>query len=135
MKVKRANAGREFNVPMSATSDVAFLLLIFIMVLALINYRVEVGIDYAEAEDAPGTSAAKNMEIWIDREGGVYLDGIPAVLAEVEDAVVQMYVDAPDTQIHIIADKNTPYANIAAVLDLLQLLQYRTVSFVVKNAP
>jgi len=36
--------------------------------------------------------------------------------------------------VHIIADRNTPYEKINAALEVLQILQYRVVSFVVKNA-
>jgi biopolymer transport protein ExbD len=114
-------------------SDVAFLLLIFIMLVALINYRREVKIEYPEAKTALRTSAEKNLEIWIDGEGGIYLDGIPAVRREVEDSVTELYRTAPDTRIHIIADRNTPYEKIAGVLEILQILQYRVVSFVVKD--
>jgi biopolymer transport protein ExbD len=128
---------------MNAMSDVAFLLLIFIMLVALINYRREVKIDYPEAESARRTSAEKNLEIWIDVSGRLYLDGIPAESAEgsgdalrvIENAVGDAYQNAPDTRIHIIADKNTPFRNISSVLELLQILEYRMVSFVVKNEP
>jgi biopolymer transport protein ExbD len=114
-------------------SDVAFLLLIFIMLVALINYRREVKIDYPEANTALKTSAEKNLEIWIDRDGGVYLDGVPSALRNVEDTVADLYRRAPDTRLHIIADRNTPYEKINSVLEILQVLQYRVVSFVVKN--
>jgi biopolymer transport protein ExbD len=114
-------------------SDVAFLLLIFIMLVALINYRREVKIEYPEANTALRTSAEKNLEIWIDRDGGVYLDGVPAALREVEDTVAELYRRAPDTRLHIIADRNTPYEKINGVLEILQILQYRVVSFVVKD--
>jgi biopolymer transport protein ExbD len=114
-------------------SDVAFLLLIFIMLVALINYRREVKIEYPEARTALRTSAEKNLEIWIDKTGAVYLDGVPSDLRGVDDTVADLYRNAPDTRIHIIADKNTPYEKINSVLEVLQLLQYRVVSFVVKN--
>jgi biopolymer transport protein ExbD len=45
-------------------SDVAFLLLIFIMLVALINYRKEVKIEYPEAATAMRTSEHKNLEVW-----------------------------------------------------------------------
>jgi biopolymer transport protein ExbD len=115
-------------------SDVAFLLLIFIMLVALINYRREVKIEYPEAETAKKTSAEKNLEIWIDRYGAVYLDGLPSTLRAVENAVGDLDRNAPDTRLHIIADRDTPFANIHKVLEILQLLQYRVVSFVVKDA-
>jgi biopolymer transport protein ExbD len=116
---------------MNAMSDVAFLLLIFIMLVSLINYRREVKIDYPEAESAKRTSAEKNLEIWIDREGALYLDGLPAEAAAVENALGDLYRRAPDTRVHIIADRNTPFKEVSGVLGILQLLQYRVVSFVV----
>jgi biopolymer transport protein ExbD len=114
-------------------SDVAFLLLIFIMLVALINYRREVKIEYPEAQSAKRTSAEKNLEIWIDRAGGVYLDGVPASLAQVETEVDNLYRTAPDTRIHIIADRDTSFEQVNRVLGILQILQYRVVSFVVKD--
>lgn len=120
-------------IPLFSMSDIAFLLLIFIMVIALANYRVEVKIDYPEARAVLNTSAEKNLEVWVDQEGGIYIAGIRASLAELEKEIIDFYVTAPDTRIHIIADRNTPYEKINSVLELLQLLQYRTVSFVVRN--
>jgi biopolymer transport protein ExbD len=113
-------------------TDVAFLLLIFIMLVSLINYRREVKIEYPEGEGAKKTSAEKNLEIWIDRSGAVYLDGLPCDLGTIEDAVAEAYRSAPDTRLHIIADRETPFELVNGVLEILQLLQYRVVSFVVK---
>jgi biopolymer transport protein ExbD len=114
-------------------SDIAFLLLIFIMLVSLINSRREVKIEYPEARGAARTSAEKNLEIWIDREGRVYVDGLESDLEEVQYAVDEVYRGAPDTRIHIIADRNTPYRHLNEVISVLQLLQYRVVSFVVKD--
>jgi biopolymer transport protein ExbD len=52
----------------------------------------------------------------------------------VEIAVGELYRNAPDTRIHLIADRDTPFAHINQVLKILQILQYRVVSFVVKDA-
>ncbi|GHV38196.1 biopolymer transporter ExbD [Spirochaetia bacterium] len=132
MKIGRRER-KSFSIPLNSMSDVAFLLLIFIMLVSLINYRREVKIDYPEAEIAKRTSAEKNLEIWIDKAGGVYLDGIPASLLTVENTLADTYRNAPDTRLHIIADRDTPFEKIQGVLSILQLLQYRVVSFVVKN--
>jgi biopolymer transport protein ExbD len=115
-------------------SDVAFLLLIFIMLVSLINYRKEVKIAYPEAETAKKTSAAENLEIWIDRAGNTYLDGDPCSLRTIENAIGDLYRTAPSTRIHIIADRDTLYTHVNEVIKILQLLQYRVVSFVVKDA-
>ncbi len=133
MKINRRNRKMP-SVPLNAMSDVAFLLLIFIMLVSLINYRKEVKIAYPEARTAKKTSAEKNMEIWIDQAGNVYLDGVPSNAAAIEYAIVDMYKDAPDTRVHVIADKNTPFDYVNDVLKTLQLLEHRVVSFVVKDA-
>ena len=133
MKLKRGK-DKSFTIPLNSMSDVAFLLLIFIMVIALINFRKEIHIEYATAETVLNTGAEQNLEVWVDREGNIYIAGDPADVPALEQTVAELYVSAPDTRIHILADKNTPYEKIHAVLEVLQILQYRTVSFVVKNA-
>jgi biopolymer transport protein ExbD len=114
-------------------SDVAFLLLIFIMLVALINYRKEVKIEYPEARTALRTSAEKNLEVWVDKDGEIYLDGTQADYIALERKIADIYRTAPDTRVHIIADRNTQYEKINSILEIFQLLQYRVVSFVVKS--
>jgi biopolymer transport protein ExbD len=132
MKLNRGR-NKNFSIPLNSMSDVAFLLLIFIMLVALINYRKEVKIEYPEAKTALRTSAEKNLEVWIDVEGGIHLDGNAADISALERTIDDLYRNAPDTRVHIIADRGTPYEKINAALEVLQILQYRVVSFVVKN--
>jgi len=124
---------KQFNIPLSSMSDIGFLLLIFIMLVSLINYRKEVKIDYPEAQKALRTTEEKNLEVWIDLEGAIFLDGYPSDRNAFEQKIMNLYTSAPDTRVHIIADKNTPYEYINNVLEIMQLLQYRVVSFVVKT--
>jgi len=131
MKLRRRK--KNFTIPLNSMSDVAFLLLIFIMLVALINYRKEVKIEYPEAKTALRTTAEKNLEIWVDREGEIYLDGDYGDYLALENKIAELYRTAPDTRIHIIADRNTPYEKINSILEIFQVLQYRVVSFVVKN--
>ena len=131
MKLKRKS--KIISVPLFSTSDIAFLLLIFIMLVSLINYRVEVKIDYPEARSALRATAEKNLEVWINADGDLFLDGVPSNKPALEQKIADLYVSAPDTIVHIIADRNTHYEKIDSVLEVLQLLQYRVVSFVVKT--
>ncbi|MCL2472491.1 MAG: biopolymer transporter ExbD, partial [Treponema sp.] len=85
------------------------------------------------AETATRVSAAKNLEIWVDRSGNLYLNGYPSDLALIETGVMEAYKKEPDTRVHVIADRDTPFENVNRVLAMLQLLEYRSVSFVVKN--
>jgi biopolymer transport protein ExbD len=130
MKLNRK--GKDLVVPTNSMSDIAFLLLIFIMLVALINYRKEVPIQYALAETARKVSADKNLEIWVDKNGNLYLDGNYCDIQTIEAGIIEAYTQAPDTRVHIIADKDTSFMYVQSVLEILQLLQYRVVSFVVK---
>ena len=121
------------SIPLSSTSDIGFLLLIFIMLVSLINYRKEVKIDYPEATKIENVHSKKNFEIWIDAGGTVYYKGNPVSAAELESSIVDAYTKNPDTRVHVIADKNTRYENINNVIEILKLLQYRSVSFVIKE--
>ena len=103
------------------------------MLVSLINYRKSVHIQYPEAETAKKVNVEKNLEIWVDRTGGLYLNGDQSSLELVEQGIIEAYRAAPNTRVHIIADRNTPFENVHKVLNILQLLQYRLVSFVVKN--
>ena len=131
MKLKRKK--RKITIAIFSMSDIAFLLLIFIMLVSLINYRKEVRIEYAQAATASRTQTEKNLEVWLDRNGGIYLDGNPSNYDELEIKIIELYNYAPDTRVHIIADRNTHYEEINKILEIFQVLQYRVVSFVVKT--
>lgn len=132
MKIRRKKR-RSPIVPINSMSDIAFLLLIFIMLISLINYRKEVKIEYPEADLSEVTQADKNLELWIDSRGNLYFQGEPVNKADMEGWVAQSIAEDPSIRVHIIADKNTPYRDINFLVEMLQLLQHRVVSFVVKE--
>lgn len=118
-------------VSVNAMSDIAFLLLIFIMLISLINYREEVPISYPEAENPEVTEADKNIEIWVTADGSLFYDGDPVSLGQVEGVIADALAENPSARIHILADRNTPYRHVNGIVEVLQLLQHRVVSFVV----
>lgn len=129
----RKRARRKPIIPIDSMSDIAFLLLIFIMLLSLINYRQEIKIDYPEAEFQEVTQVDENFEIWVDRGGTIFYDGQVIDMQSLEGLIVDAVTADPATRIHIIADKNTKYESVNEVVEILKLLQHRVVSFVVKE--
>jgi biopolymer transport protein ExbD len=124
---------RAFAIPVNAMCDVAFLLLIFIILVSLINNQRVVDINYPIVAKAPEVNAQTNCEITVDRDNAFFLNGVRTDLQGVQDEITHLYTTAPDTRIHIIADRETEFSQVDAVLQILQLLQYRQVSFVVKD--
>lgn len=132
MQIRRARR-RAPIVPINAMSDIAFLLLIFIMLISLITYRREIPIDYPEAELTEVTQADSNFEIWIRPDGALFIDGARVTPAAVEQEIARVAAEDPTTRIHILADRATAYRHVAGVIEILQLLQYRSVSLVVRE--
>ena len=133
MKIKRRER-RKPIIPINAMADIAFLLLIFIMLISLINYRKEVKIDYAEARQTETTQDQDNLEIWVNSDGQIFLEGKLADLKAVEGEIASQVANNPAVRIHIIADRNTKYRHINDIMEILKLLQHRVVSLVVRNS-
>ncbi|MBQ0040306.1 MAG: biopolymer transporter ExbD [Treponema sp.] len=124
---------RNCSITTSSMSDIGFLLLIFIMLISLMNQRHEQHIEYTEAMKIEKTQADSNFEIWVVSDGSVYADGIPQSPESLEQNIVAAVVANPGVRIHVIADKNVPYKYVDGVVQILQRLQHRVVSFVVRE--
>lgn len=133
MKIKGRKKSR-LILPVNSMSDIAFLLLIFIMLISLINYRKEIKIEYPEAETCEVTHEEKNLEIWIDRAGMIFIDGTRIDLKTAEGIIAGAVAANPSVRLHLIADKNTRYRNIDGIMEILKLLQHRVVSLVIKDS-
>ena len=124
---------RKASIATASMSDIGFLLLIFIMLISLINQRHEEKIEYSEAKILEKTQIEKNLEIWIKQDGSVFVEGNQITPQNLELLIAGKIAAEPGARIHIIADRNTPYKYINDVVSVLQLLQHRVVSFVVKE--
>ena len=130
IKKKRRNP----SITTSSMSDIGFLLLIFIMLISLMNQRYEEKIEYSESFVTERTQADSNFEIWIQKNGVMSADGQVLDMTGLENAVVQAVTANPGVRIHIIADRDTPYKYVNCAVNVLQTLQHRVVSFVVRDA-
>lgn len=131
MKILRPR--RRPTVSVNAMSDIAFLLLIFIMVISLLNYRQEEPIEYPEAQLTEVTQADANLEIWVRRDGTIVIDGQTVSPADAEGIIADAIAEDPSLRIHLLADRNTAYRNVAGVIEVLQTLQHRVLSLVVSD--
>ena len=124
---------RKASIATASMSDIGFLLLIFIMLISLINQRHEEKIEYSEAKILEKTQVDKNLEIWIKKDGSIFVEGNQLSPHSLELVIAGKIAEEPSARIHIIADRNTPYKHINDVVSVLQLLQHRVVSFVVRE--
>lgn len=129
LKPKRRNP----SITTSSMSDIGFLLLIFIMLISLMNQRYEEKITYSESTVLERTQTESNFEIWIQKNGVISADGNVLDRNSTEKAIINAIAENPNVRIHIIADKDTPYKYVNEVVSVLQVLQHRVVSFVVRE--
>ena len=129
LKMKRRNP----SITTSSMSDIGFLLLIFIMLISLMNQHYEEKINYSESTVLERTQADSNFEIWVQKNGIISADGNELDSISLEKAIVGAIAENPSVRIHVIADKDTPYKCVNSVVSVLQSLQHRVVSFVVKE--
>jgi biopolymer transport protein ExbD len=129
----RKRKRRKPLLPINSMSDIAFLLLIFIMLISLMNYRKEMPIEYSEAENLEVTQADNNVEFWIDSSGVIYYKGAVINEKSAEYIIVDAVAENPAARIHIIADRDTRYKDVNKLLEVLKLLEHRAVSLVIKE--
>lgn len=97
------------------------------------NQRYEEKINYSESTVLERTQADSNFEIWVQKNGIISADGNELDSISLEKAIVGAIAENPSVRIHVIADKDTPYKYVNSVVAVLQSLQHRVVSFVVKE--
>jgi biopolymer transport protein ExbD len=129
----RKRQRRKPLIPINSMSDIAFLLLIFIMLLSLINYKREIKIEYAEAKNQESTQRDKNFEVWVDKVGTAFYKGRMVNIDELKKLAEEKYDKYPDLRFHIIADKNVKYKKVNRIIELFKDIQVNAVSLVVRE--
>jgi biopolymer transport protein ExbD len=103
-------------VPMA---DVLFNLLIFFLLattIAQVEREINVALPTA-GHAAPISQELRELIINVDREGKVTVAGRPTTLPELREQIAAAVRNNPRQKVSIRGDRNTAYANIAAVLD------------------
>jgi biopolymer transport protein ExbD len=106
------------EIPSSSLADIAFLLLIFFMVTTVFRTDKDRPIEWAQAEATKKIDEkVKNiLNIWVERDGSVWINDETLPMEEVSQRVAPLYA-ASDRHlvISIRADRETPYSFIDSV--------------------
>ena len=107
------------NVPDSSMADIAFLLLIFFMVTTVFQKDRERDIVWpaAEATQKIDEKLKNILNIWVQRDGGIFINDRPYGLGEVTQVVAPLYAASDRALvISIRGDREVQYTT----MDLLQ---------------
>ena len=114
---KSSKASQE--IPSSSLADIAFLLLIFFMVTTVFQADRDRPIEWPEAEAAEKIDEKQKniLNIWMERDGTVYMNDQPYPMEDVRRIVAPLYADSERALvISIRGDREVPYL----FMDLLQ---------------
>ena len=100
------------EVPSSSLADIAFLLLIFFMVTTVFQADRDRPIEWAEAEAAQKIDEkTKNiLNIWMERDGSIFINDLPVPMADVIQIIAPLYAASERALvISIRGDREVPY--------------------------
>jgi biopolymer transport protein ExbD len=107
---RKSKASQE--IPSSSLADIAFLLLIFFMVTTVFRTDSERDIVWPEAEATVRIDEKKKniLNIWVERNGSVYVNDQPYPMEQVSDLVRPLYAQSEQALvISIRGDREVPY--------------------------
>ena len=114
---KKSQASSE--VPTSSLADIAFLLLIFFMVTTVFQADRDRPITWPEAEAAQKIDEKQKniLNVWMERDGRVFMNDQPVAMPDVSTIVAPLYAASERSLvISIRGDREVPYR----FMDLLQ---------------
>ena len=100
------------EIPSSSMADIAFLLLIFFMVTTVFQRDRDRPIEWTEAESAQKIDEKQKniLNIWLEREGGVYINDQLHTMGEATTVVAPLYAASQRALvISIRGDREVPY--------------------------
>lgn len=124
---------RNIKIPIVAMSDIAFLLLIFLMLSNIISSGKGIKITLPKIDRAEKVQTQKRINIYIDKEGATYLDDKPTDLSMLYNDLQQRAAISMDYVVFIFGDADAEYGRINSVLKVLKNLSLRNCVFVTKE--
>lgn len=104
------------------------LLIIFIITIPVINHAVK--IDLPQASNKPNDDKPKKVELSIDVDGKIFWDGAEIAESSMKDKFAEAAKNTPQPELHLRADKKTPYERVAKVMAAAQLGGLTKIGFI-----
>ena len=116
IRIKRSNA----ELPTGSTSDIAFLLLVFFVVITTVQTDKGIGL-VLPAEDAVARLPARNLSsILMNKEGAILMDDELCPITQIRERAMAKLSGNSLVVFSVQTSKRTPYAVFVLVLDQLR---------------
>lgn len=110
-------------------ADIAFLLLIFFMLSAIVDMEKEIPLQLPESGIMESHTGGF-LSIWVTAEGEIFYDNKSDTLANLAGYAGYRVAVNPETKALIIADKNVRYSRINSVMETLRSAELYNITLV-----
>ncbi len=114
---------KRYVIPSSALTDIAFLLLLFFLILAITTYRTPVPVDLPEASGSGMSEAGAFPTVLISSSGEMFLDHTQITYEQLP----------PSEEYVLLADRETPFSLVHPVIEQLKEMGVKRVHCVVQE--
>lgn len=132
MKIKRKTSIKNI-IPVSSMSDIAFLLLIFLMLSSIVNMKKGPQISLPKAKELSKPKKALKYDLSIDKNGNIFFEGTYINTEKLSLIFSERILSSPNLFVQINADEDTHYEKVDAVIKALQAAKSYKIIFVCKK--
>ncbi|MFA5857884.1 MAG: biopolymer transporter ExbD [Elusimicrobiota bacterium] len=129
IKIRR----RKVNIPVSSMSDIAFLLLIFLMVTTLTSSQKAVTVTLPQVVKASKIDAKKRINVYIKKDGKLFYNSKQVDTDKLMDILENLAVFNKHATVFLYSDVDTEYRHVDSVIQILKNVQIRNCVFATKN--
>ena len=116
-----------------AMTDIAFLLLLFFMVFAIISEQTPQQMSLPRVSAANPDAREDQYRVYVMRDGALYADDGPITLNEYAQTAAAEMERSHDFLPVILADEQTPYRHIAPLLEALRSMGVQQAGFLAER--
>ena len=128
MKINREKR-RNSGVPFSTMADIAFLLLIFFMLSAIVDEEKEIPLQLPESGIMESQTGGF-LSIWVTEHGDIYFDNKSDTLKNLPGFAEYSLAMNPEIKALIIADKKVPFSRVNSVMEALRSAELYNITLV-----
>jgi biopolymer transport protein ExbD len=104
------------------------LLVIFIVTAPLFTHAVRVDLPQADAQPTP--KKPETIALGLDGNGGLTWNGEPVTLVDLKPRLLEAAVKQPQPEIHLYADSDTRYQQLAEIMGQVQSAGLQKMGFI-----
>ncbi|GMO14567.1 MAG: hypothetical protein Ta2A_25050 [Treponemataceae bacterium] len=118
----------------SALSDLAFLLIIYFIVIAGFNENKGFLLSLPKKDSVKTVQMGELLRFELDAAGALFLDGKVLTRAEAETHIARMVSEHPNLAVVLHADAETPWQYVVGFVEIAQKLKVDSFSFLQKKS-